>query len=589
MDRDANDIANRAFPAEPDDVELYPAAGQQRVLAALNQDVSERLHLLCLTGPAGSGKTRMLRALRQSFRHGLVGLLEEPNPGRMLVDLARMLRLDVDDANESSLRRRIVMLLSMTDQQRQPIIQIVDRADTLLTEDIELLLHFFPRGHASIILAAEAEPAAWLTGRSMPTGPVQIDRSYRLDSLTADETAEYIRHRLRLADLPDDLLRPEIVATIHRKSGGLPGLINQFSAEALAQAGSPATARRSTYPVRDPAAGAEFPDAFERTVSVASPVHEFTPSPITERRRSVETVVRPVVAPSEARYRAEHISTRTTHRLRRSVRFWRTVAMLAIAALVLDLSRSDWMKQLPVDFALFESLLDHPATKPARSQASANEHAGSVSPERHAAPGLPPGSSSLSAEKAPRSPPVAMGGMHSDAQATEATNEPMVTPHPAQSAVPATRHPVREPENQAGIEAEAAQSDRAKSDVAKPADGGEDSDHPPSDSAVQETPKPASGTGDGPSGDRQEQTAKTGRNDVKDDRAGSAAAPEPQPLPSGERREIARLYAERAEYEWRNGELGAAMVSIRRGLDTDPGNPRLLEMRARLRTILEEP
>ncbi|MFP5505205.1 MAG: hypothetical protein ACLGH6_03330, partial [Gammaproteobacteria bacterium] len=58
------------------------------------------------------------------------------------------------------------------------------------------------------------------------------------------------------------------------------------------------------------------------------------------------------------------------------------------------------------------------------------------------------------------------------------------------------------------------------------------------------------------------------------------------PLTSAQRREVARLYAQRAEYEWRNGDLAAAAVSVGRGLDSDPGNPQLLALRARLRQAM---
>jgi hypothetical protein len=56
-----------------------------------------------------------------------------------------------------------------------------------------------------------------------------------------------------------------------------------------------------------------------------------------------------------------------------------------------------------------------------------------------------------------------------------------------------------------------------------------------------------------------------------------------------QRREIARLYAERAEYELHKGEEGAASLSIQRGLSNDPGNPRLLEMRTKVLEALRQP
>ncbi len=49
------------------------------------------------------------------------------------------------------------------------------------------------------------------------------------------------------------------------------------------------------------------------------------------------------------------------------------------------------------------------------------------------------------------------------------------------------------------------------------------------------------------------------------------------------------MYAERAEIEFRNGQEGAASLSIQRGLSSDPRNPRLLEMRVKVLEALRRP
>jgi len=54
-----------------------------------------------------------------------------------------------------------------------------------------------------------------------------------------------------------------------------------------------------------------------------------------------------------------------------------------------------------------------------------------------------------------------------------------------------------------------------------------------------------------------------------------------------ERRAVGRLYMQRAEYEWSQGDLGAAAISIERGLASDPRNPILLRMRAQLPDVLQ--
>ena len=47
------------------------------------------------------------------------------------------------------------------------------------------------------------------------------------------------------------------------------------------------------------------------------------------------------------------------------------------------------------------------------------------------------------------------------------------------------------------------------------------------------------------------------------------------------------MYAERAAYEWDQGRLDAAAVSIARGLESDPLNRRLRDLQVMLRSARE--
>ena len=47
------------------------------------------------------------------------------------------------------------------------------------------------------------------------------------------------------------------------------------------------------------------------------------------------------------------------------------------------------------------------------------------------------------------------------------------------------------------------------------------------------------------------------------------------------------MYAERAAYEWDQGRLDAAAISIARGLESDPLNRRLRDLQVMLRSVRE--
>ncbi|MFP5506656.1 MAG: ExeA family protein, partial [Gammaproteobacteria bacterium] len=338
-------MAHEVFPPSPDRIAFYPAESRQSVLAALRDDVEAGRHLLCVTGDAGSGKTALLRELRRRLQ-GSIGLIEQPVPNQLLRDVARSLGLDTSDQeSEPILRRRMVMQLALAEQRRQPIVLIVDDADRLPKQDIELLLHFFPPGHATLVLAGEAPPQDWLDLCVMAAGPVRADAAYRLEPLTAEETAGYLRHRLRAAGLPEDLFRADAAEAIHRQGGGVPGRIHRLSADVLVSAalqGDDSVTGHAVAQTLVPVAADS-----ERASADAS-----AEAPLLARRRRSAHSLRPLVVPSEVRLAGEPRRS-PVRRLQRSVWRWRAAAILAGIALVAVLVRD-----LPTGAALSARLAD---------------------------------------------------------------------------------------------------------------------------------------------------------------------------------------------------------------------------------------
>ncbi len=537
MDLDLCKIANEVFPEAPDCIALFPAVGQQRVVAALQQDVAAGRHLLCISGPAGSGKTVLLRDLRQSFRRGLVGMVERPVPGRVLFDVAKSLQLGAEDDNETTLRRRLAMRLSMAIEQRQPIILIVDAADRLPTEDLNLLLHFFQPGHATLILAGRAAPETWLSGCSTPTGDVHIDHCYNVDPLSAEETVGYIRHRLHMAALPEDLFEPAILTLIHQMNAGVPGEINKFCAGELARTGTQARVGLIP-PTPEPGLAIGQGSHLQQATSDEISTFEDTTVPEIERQHEVEPSAQLVVAPQEIRYEPERLSWRI-RRLQRSVWIWRALAMVVSVALTVELTKDTWLNHMPTNFASLWGLAESPS-EPVESKRS--------------------------------------------------------LPHSVQSSVFDGSTDAAEPssniELRSGLVAQHSQY-VLREDAMMPlfpiTINSSDAASPQSTISFPTAPGYVRKPGAGLAVDTPGHNAKT------DQDGPGRVSTSPRPVRKStsmtrtQRREIARLYAERAEIEFRNGEEGAASLSIQRGLSSDPHNPRLLEMRVKVLEALRRP
>lgn len=521
-------MTDEVLPAGPDRPGLYPVAAQEQVLSALERDVAAGLHLLCVTGPPGSGKSALLRALQQGYKPGQAGRMETPAPGRLLVDLARAWRLNATDDDESSLRRQLVMRLTMAASHHKPIIQIVDDADSLSSDDIDLLLHFFPPGHATLVLAGAADPEAWLADCMSPSARVHFDRVYRLVPLSDEEAMGYIRHLLRRVAAPLELLQPDVIALIHQQSGGLPGRIEQYVGEALAQAGVEA---REISAMAGPA-----------PVSAAVPEHrvEYPPEPespedpapsMPAEETRADVLVAPVRIPSDRQAPTgstpgSGVLARRERRLRRSVRIWRSLALLSSAALVVVLTKDAWIEHLP---------LDHPWSRHLVERLVAPMASVPQVPE----PGEPPASHRPANDAPPSAPGSAIGPGDESPAAVAPSGTATAS---GAGALVTTQSPPPTSAESAVVEPEVA--DAAESEPVTPAPAA-------AESAATEP-------------------------------VVSKATTEPPPLTPAQRAEIAHLYAVRANYEWRKGDLEAAALSIRNGLSTDPGNQELLEMDARL-------
>jgi general secretion pathway protein A len=118
------------------------------------------------------------------------------------------------------------------------VVLIVDEAQNLSTETLEQVrlltnLETATTKLLQIILIGQPELRALLDQPELRQLAQRITGRYHLSPLTVDETAGYVKHRMRVAGATAEVFTPSALREIHRLSGGIPRVINVICDRAL--------------------------------------------------------------------------------------------------------------------------------------------------------------------------------------------------------------------------------------------------------------------------------------------------------------------------------------------------------------------
>lgn len=215
--------------------------------------IRRREGLLVLTGEIGTGKTTLCRAvLRGLGRKTYSSLVPDPFASRE--DLLKMLLIDFGLSSIAELttgplrqasRTELGYLLSEFLDSLTPdafAVVIIDEAQNLslpLIEETRILSDTFgAQGRLQIVFVGQPELHAKLKAPEMRQVDQRVCGYHRLPPMSRDAVAGYIQHRLHVAGGSRDrvLFPPEIVDGLHRRSGGVPRLINRICDRALRMA-----------------------------------------------------------------------------------------------------------------------------------------------------------------------------------------------------------------------------------------------------------------------------------------------------------------------------------------------------------------
>jgi general secretion pathway protein A len=257
-------LQEKPFAITPDPRYLYLSERHAEALAHLLYGINEAGGFIQLTGEVGTGKTTVIRSLLEQLpAHADVALILNPRvtPAEFLLTICEELHVPVPETGRGSTKTLMDLLgrhLLDTHARGRRVVLIVDEAQNLSTQTLEQVrlltnLETATTKLLQIILIGQPELRELLDQPELRQLAQRITGRYHLNPLSREETAGYVKHRMRIAGATAEVFTPAALREVHRLSGGIPRVINVVCDRALLGAFTQEDHRAGTGLVRQAA------------------------------------------------------------------------------------------------------------------------------------------------------------------------------------------------------------------------------------------------------------------------------------------------------------------------------------------------
>jgi general secretion pathway protein A len=224
------------FSLSPDPAFLFRSDQHEEALSNLIYGVQARKGFIVLTGEVGTGKTTMLECLRdwlaqQGIEFGFL-FNSRITPEQFLEMIAYDFDLRCNRKSKPEVLMSLQEMLISQAERNSTAALIVDECHNLdweVLEEIRLLGNLENRRGKllQIILAGQPEFDRKLDAPNLRQLKQRIVLRYNLTPFSVEDTSRYINSRFTTAGLPDQkVFSPELMGEIHRRSLGIPRIIN---------------------------------------------------------------------------------------------------------------------------------------------------------------------------------------------------------------------------------------------------------------------------------------------------------------------------------------------------------------------------
>lgn len=241
-------LTEAPFSITPDPAFVYLSPAHRDALAHLLYGVGKggASGFVQLTGEVGTGKTTICRCLLEQVPPDtLIALILNPmlTPKELLATICEELGIDVSGFHDSS-KNMVTALNAFLLQQHalnRRVVVVIDEAQNLSPEALEQVrlltnLETAKDKLLQMVLLGQPELRLLLQRQDLRQLAQRITARYHLAPLAEQETFAYVRHRMQVAGARQNPFKRSAMRVLHRRSGGIPRLINIIADRALAGA-----------------------------------------------------------------------------------------------------------------------------------------------------------------------------------------------------------------------------------------------------------------------------------------------------------------------------------------------------------------
>jgi N-acetylmuramoyl-L-alanine amidase/type II secretory pathway predicted ATPase ExeA len=238
-------LREQPFGVTPDPAYLYPSRTHCEALDSLTEGILGDRGFLALIAEPGMGKTTLLNQVLEGVRdtaRAAYLFQTQCNSREFFQYLLSELGVDSTGMGLVAMHNKLNELLFAEMLAGKRFVLIVDEAQNLddtVLETIRLLSNFETSNTKllQIVLAGQPQLGEKLQQKQLAQLLQRITVVKHLEALSPEETAGYIRHRLKVAGhCGEALFEPEALALVADRSQGIPRIINKICYHALTEA-----------------------------------------------------------------------------------------------------------------------------------------------------------------------------------------------------------------------------------------------------------------------------------------------------------------------------------------------------------------